>query len=134
MKKLSAYLFLILFSFQTPSLGSDISDFQIEGISIGDSLLDYFSEEEIKINLRKDYYQHKSNKKFVALEFYQFPFFNTYDGIQFHVKSNDKKYIIYSITGNIFYDENIRSSPFSNIIFMVKHNSFKRTFFKSFFS
>jgi len=47
MKKLSTYLFLILFSFQTLSLADDISDFQIEGMSIGDSLLDYFSEEEI---------------------------------------------------------------------------------------
>ena len=95
-------LFLI-----TPSQADDIRDFQIEGISIGNSLLDFFSKEEIKINLRKDYYQYKSNKKFVAVEFYQFPFFNTYDGVQFHVKSNDKKYIIYSITGYIFYDENI---------------------------
>ena len=50
MKKLSTYLFLILFSVQTSSLGSSISDFQVEGISIGDSLLDYMSEEEIKNN------------------------------------------------------------------------------------
>ena len=50
MKKLSTYLFLILFSFQAPSWADDIRDFQIEGISIGDSLLDYFSEHEIKEN------------------------------------------------------------------------------------
>ena len=48
MKKLSTYLFLILFSFQTPSQADDIRDFQIEGMSIGDSLLDYTSEKEIK--------------------------------------------------------------------------------------
>ena len=48
MKKLSAYLFLILFSFQTSSWADDIQDFQIAGISVGDSLLDYFTEEEIK--------------------------------------------------------------------------------------
>jgi len=47
MKKLSTYLFLLLFSFQTSSWSDDIRDFQIEGMSIGDSLLDYFSEEEI---------------------------------------------------------------------------------------
>ena len=55
MKKLFTYLFLILFSFQTSSLGSDISDVQIEGISIGHSLLDYYSEEEI-IKAEKKYY------------------------------------------------------------------------------
>ena len=50
MKKLSTYLFLLLFSFPTPSQADDIRDFQIEGVSIGDSLLDYMSEEEIKEN------------------------------------------------------------------------------------
>ena len=47
MKRLSLYLFLILFTLQTPSQADDIRDFQIEGMSIGDSLLDYFSEEKI---------------------------------------------------------------------------------------
>ena len=47
MKRLSIYLFLILFTLQTPSQADDIRDFQIEGISVGDSLLDYFSEKDI---------------------------------------------------------------------------------------
>ena len=47
MRKLCNYLFLILFSFSAPSFASDISDFQIEGISIGDSLLNHLSKEEI---------------------------------------------------------------------------------------
>ena len=37
----------------------DIRDFQIEGMSIGDSLLDYFSEEQIKNN---DAIPYKSKK------------------------------------------------------------------------
>ena len=53
MKRLYTFLFLIFFSFQTSSLADDIRDFQIEGISIGDSLLDYMSEEEIKEIQRK---------------------------------------------------------------------------------
>jgi hypothetical protein len=48
MKRLSLYLFLILFTLPTPSQANDIRDFQIEGMSIGDSLLDYFTEKEIK--------------------------------------------------------------------------------------
>ena len=48
MKKLSTYLFLILFSFSAPSFAGDIRDYQIEGMSVGDSLLDHFSEKEIK--------------------------------------------------------------------------------------
>ena len=47
-KKLSTYLFLILFSFQTLSWADDIREFKIEGISIGDSLLDHLSKSQIK--------------------------------------------------------------------------------------
>ena len=55
MKKLSTYLFLVLFSFSVPSFADDISDFEIEGMSIGDSLLDYFSEYEIKENTNNEF-------------------------------------------------------------------------------
>ena len=102
MKKLSIYLFLILFSFQTSSLGSDISDFQIEGISIGDSLLDYYSEEEIKAN-SKNYFE----SKFTLVVIDHSKNFQVYDGVQFVHKKEDKGYKIYSITGYIDYDKNI---------------------------
>ena len=39
--------FVLLFS--SSLFADDISDFQIEGISIGDSLLNYFSEDEINL-------------------------------------------------------------------------------------
>ena len=44
-KKLLRIVVLGLFLI-TPSHADDIRDFQIEGISIGDSLLDYFSEKK----------------------------------------------------------------------------------------
>ena len=107
MKKLSTYLFLILFSFSAPSFADDIRDFQIEGISIGDSTLDFFSEEEIKNNLQLQYYPNIKDKKFILAEFYKFPFFQIYDSLQIVFKTNDKKYKIYAIHGAIFYGENI---------------------------
>ena len=36
---------VLIFSLQSLTKADDISDFQIEGMSIGDSALDYFSEE-----------------------------------------------------------------------------------------
>ena len=45
MKRLSLYLFLILFALPTPSQADDIRDFQIEGMSVGDSLLDFITYE-----------------------------------------------------------------------------------------
>ena len=42
--------FILVFSLQSWTKADDISEFEMEGISIGDSLLDYFKEEEIKEN------------------------------------------------------------------------------------
>ena len=54
MKKLLAIIILNL-CFIIPSQANDIRDFQIEGISIGDSLLDYFNEDIIKENKENIY-------------------------------------------------------------------------------
>ncbi len=107
MKKLSTYLFLILFSFSAPSFADDIRDFQIEGMSIGDSLLDYVTEEEIKNNLKPRYYPYIKDKKFITTELSKFAFFQIYDSLQVVFKTNDKKYKIYGLHGVIFYRENI---------------------------
>ena len=59
------------------------------------------------MNIMKNHYKHKSNKKFIAVEFNEFQFFETYENVGVHVKSDDKKYKIYEIGGFGFYDENI---------------------------
>ena len=69
MKRLLAYLFLVLvltFSFQSLSKADDIKDFQIEGISVGDSLLKHFPESEIKRFF--NYYNLPSDMKFRIAE------------------------------------------------------------------
>ena len=45
--KYLAIIFLV-FSFYSWTKADDIRDFQIEGMSIGDSLLNFYTEEEIK--------------------------------------------------------------------------------------
>ena len=104
MKKLSTYLFLILFTLQTPSLADDIKDFQIEGMSVGDSLLDYFSKKEIKDNANTNYY---TNNKYTPVEFFQLSSFKTYDSVGLRYKTDDKKYIIVGISGTLFCEKNI---------------------------
>jgi len=99
MKKLSTYLFLILFSFSTPSFADDVSDFEIEGMSVGDSLLDYLEKwnitEEVIINSPKNYYP--GSKKFYGIKFLIKS--GDYDNFGFLLKENDKKYIIYILRG-----------------------------------
>jgi hypothetical protein len=92
----------------TPSQADDIRDFQIEGISLGDSMLDYFSEEEIKKNIRHDGYK-GSDGAFIDANLNYFPFYKIYDGLQIVFKPNDNDYIIYSIAGGIFYGQDIKA-------------------------
>jgi hypothetical protein len=103
MKKLSTYLFLILFGFSAPSFADDISEYQIEGISIGDSLLDYMSEEEIKENIGFVY----EDKKFTISEYNKS--FELYDAIGFSYKTDDKKYIVQGIQGQIDFIDDIKN-------------------------
>ena len=102
MKRL--FLILILsFSFQSLSKADDIRDFQIEGMSIGDSALDYFTEDEITKNIKWHYNNDKKNNEFVIVEFYNYKSAKQYDGIQIAVKPKDKEYKIYIIAGAIQY-------------------------------
>ena len=57
MKKLLILLFSIFFLSSHSVFADDISDFQIEGISIGDSLLDYMTEDEILKEIEINKYQ-----------------------------------------------------------------------------
>ena len=107
MKKLSIYLFLVLFSFSASSFADDISDFQIEGISIGDSLLDHLSKEEIitEIEVNKIGYDYLTDE---FGEVYLYSKFEIYDYLSFFVKPNNKNYIIYMIKASLRYDDNIK--------------------------
>ena len=106
MKKLSTYLFLILFSFSAPSFADDISEYQIEGISIGDSLLDHLSKEKIitEIEDNRPVYNHLTED---FGEVYLYGNFDTYDRLSFFVKPKDKHYTIYSVYGSISYDDKL---------------------------
>ena len=106
MKKLSTYLFLIFFSFSAPSFADDISELQIEGISIGDSLLDHLSKEEIitEIEVNKPTYNYLTDD---FGEVYLEGNFQIYDLLSFFVKPDDKNYTIYDIRGGIYYDDKI---------------------------
>jgi len=89
MKKLSTYLFLVLFSFSAPSFADDIRDFQIEGMSIGDSLLDFMNEDEINMNDLKFY---PNDSKYYEIEYAGKS--DIFESVSMHIKRNDKKYQI----------------------------------------
>ena len=94
---------ILIFSLQSWAKADDIRDFQIEGISIGDSALDFFSENEIKKN-SKDYFK---KKDYTPVQNNNMSFFKTYDAVDFIFKTNDKNYIIKSLSGVLNYSNNI---------------------------
>jgi len=103
MKKFLAILVLSLFLI-TPSQADDIRDFEIEGMSIGDSLLDYYSEDEIKSKIFKDYPKSDKYKRFFS---YKDKSFSQYEGVQVNFKKSDKNYIIDVLAGEIEFKDNI---------------------------
>ena len=80
--------------------GPLIDDYKIEGIGLGDSLLDHLSESEIiaGIESNKPTYNHLNDD---FGEVYLYANFDNYDRMSFFVKQKDKSYIIYSVTGSI---------------------------------
>ena len=102
MKKLLGILVLGLLLI-TPSQADDISDFEIEGMSVGDSLLDYASEKEIEQFEKVEYKIPKPQKydRIFILE----KKFKQFEYISVDVKKNDKQFIIYGLTGMIDYND-----------------------------
>ena len=77
---------ILIFSFQSLTKANDINDFEIEGMSIGDSLLDIFSKKEID-SIEPIYYP--KSKKFHDLAIISKKFKN-YDQITFGLKKTMK--------------------------------------------
>ena len=91
MKRLLLIL-ILTFSFQSWAMADDIRDFEIEGMSIGDSLLDYMSSKMIKENLITNYW--KGTRKYYVVGIFES---NQYDQIEIYLKTDDKNYEIKGI-------------------------------------
>jgi len=105
MKRLLLVLILTL-SFQSWTNADDIRDFEIEGMSVGDSLLEYFSEKEInkKINSKSTY--RYTNNAYVSI-LIKSEKFKIYEEIGAVFKPNDNKFILQSIEGTFNYGSKV---------------------------
>ena len=89
--------FVLLFS--SSVVAENISDFAIEGIGVGDSLLNYKSENEITNNIQ-DVFNYIEDDQFIQTGFFTSDS-SEYDFIQINIKKNDLNYIVYGISGVI---------------------------------
>ena len=102
MKRLLIIL-ILTFSFQNLSKADDIREFEIEGIAMGNSALDFFSEQKLKtkisrpINLKNTLYTQSCFNNYGDL----------YDRICVAYKKDSSKKIIESIQAQIRYNEDV---------------------------
>ena len=113
---------ILIFSLQSWGKADDIKDIEIEGMSIGDSALDFFSKIEIK-NGKKDYGY--KDETFYEVEIYNHDSFKQYENIQIALKKNDSKYKIKKVLGfNFISNDNNKCFEQVDIVFNEIKNLF----------
>tara|TARA_A100001035_G_C27769732_1_gene495684 strand:- start:1401 stop:2006 length:606 start_codon:yes stop_codon:yes gene_type:complete len=102
-------ILILILNLQSLSNANDISEFEIEGMSIGDSLLDYFSKK--KIIDKKNSYSDKGyifgDKDYYAITFDKLERFEIYEAIQIYIKDKDENFTIQALAGLKYYENNI---------------------------
>jgi len=96
---------ILIFGLQSWTKADDIRDFEIEGVSIGDTMLKYLTEDQIE---KTTYPIVRGGKEFK--EYHKAPLINkgnTYDNVFLYYKRDDKNYIIQAIAGRNYYEFNI---------------------------
>jgi hypothetical protein len=104
MKSFFLLFFIILLNSHSQIKAEDIRDFEIEGITIGDSLLNYYDKIYID-DLNKTFYP--ASDKFYQIEIRTKK--NDYDSLSFSLKKNDNNYIIYEFGMTKFFDNNLKA-------------------------
>ena len=103
--KIFLTILILIFGLYSLSKAENISKFEIEGMSVGDSLLNHYSTSEIK-EFKKSYYP-GSKKYYRLINYDKKKKLMEYDNIMFAIKENDNNYKIISVTGIFDYENNI---------------------------
>ena len=95
---------VLIFSFQSWTKADDIRDFQIEGMSIGDSTLDYMSENLIRSEINNKNITVYYEDKYVSISAWEIRNkFKTYNDVGIIFDPNDKNYEILGLEGTLYF-------------------------------
>ena len=94
---------VLIFSLQSWTKADDVRELEIEGMSIGDSLLDHMDEDIIK-KAHKTYYPNPKNFEGFYLDHINS---EIYERIGIDYENTSNLYKIHSIQGFFFYNKNI---------------------------
>ena len=89
-------IIVLIFSLQSLARANDIRDFQIEDMSVGDSLLKFMSPNEINNNTFENYFKNGKKRKYFATGFFDT---DKYDQLEIYLKTGDNNFKIKAITG-----------------------------------
>ena len=92
-------ILILIFITQSVTRANDIREFEIEGFSIGDSLLNHFSKNKIE---KEKFFEAEQGKNKEVARFYIREKTGKYDWIAMSFKTSDKRYSIIEITGFVF--------------------------------
>ena len=95
---------VLIFSLQSWAKADDINEFEIEGMSIGDSLLKKYTKNELEEFRKADYYK---NDEYTTIESIRLPNDSMYEYLSYSYKTNDKNYTLVHLVADIDYIDNI---------------------------
>ena len=114
-------ILVLIFSLQSWTKADDIRDFEIEGISIGDSLLDYFSKNTIINSKDKEQY---NSKKFYQVTVDEVVLDNqNFDNYDF-IRLVDNKDLVKKTKINSLNDNNLFTSDSIKLLYSLPENNF----------
>ena len=97
--KLFLSVIILIFGFQSWTKADDVSEFEIEGMSIGESLLNFMSEKQITEALESEKAYFYENKFVTISSWDNRDKYETYDNVGIILKQDDSTYKIYGLEG-----------------------------------
>lgn len=101
-------IIVFIFFYQTFSNSDDITEFDIEGISIGENFSKYVGKNILEEKTKGFY---PASKEYYLLEFSKndLNFLENYSYISVHFKKNDSNFEVYSIKGMMDFDNDLNA-------------------------
>ena len=103
---MTSILLVIFISFQSLAKADDIKNFEIEGMSVGDSLLSHMNKNLIVNGMNNKDVAHYYEDDFVSISTWDIKNkFKTYDDVGVVLKIGDSQHKIFALEGTLYMDE-----------------------------
>ena len=103
--KIFILILILILNFQSWTNADEVNEFEIEGVSVGESLLKYLSKNEIQEKINQENSAEYPNSEFVSIN-YKYKNLELYDALGVVIKKNDKNFLIYSVEGTLYFKDN----------------------------